>query len=365
MPSTPQKRPSFSLRPSTVPSTSTSIASALDGTGLQRISARDGRHRPFLNPSRALFLDSWSDVNTPPQVRLHRTSTGDVVRVVHANPVPALTEYALSRPELLQVKTRDGFVMEAMMIKPPDFDPSRRYPGLPVHLRGTSRPAGRERLGRHRLHVPPAARAARRHRLDHATTAPRAARACSRRGRSIGTSARWSCGTSRTAFAWLKAQPYVDGSRIGISGVSFGGFMTLYALTHSRSFAMGIAEGAVTDWRNYDSIYTERYMGLPQDNAEGYRRSSPRFSAASLSGELLLIHSTLDDNVHPQNAMQFAYELQKAGQAVSDDDVSQIGAWRQRPAARAAPSADDARFHAEESCAIGCLNEFGDSSMGG
>lgn len=89
--------------------------------------------------------------------------------------------------------------------------------------------------------------------------------------------------------------------------------MTLYALTHSKSFAMGIAEGAVTDWRNYDTIYTERYMRLPKDNPDGYRQSSPRFSAGNLSGELLLIHSALDDNVHPQNAMQFAYELQKAG----------------------------------------------------
>jgi dipeptidyl-peptidase-4 len=114
-------------------------------------------------------------------------------------------------------------------------------------------------------------------------------------------------------ITWLKRQPYVDGSRIGIAGVSYGGFMTLYALTHSQTFAMGIAEGAVTDWQNYDTIYTERYMGLPLDNPDGYRRSSPRFSAANLSGELLLIHSALDDNVHPQNAMQFSYELQRAG----------------------------------------------------
>ncbi len=83
-------------------------------------------------------------------------------------------------------------------------------------------------------------------------------------------------------ISWLKRQPYVDASRIGISGISYGGYMTLYALTHSRSFAMGIAEGAVSDWRNYDTIYTERYMGLPADNPDGYRRSSPRFSAANL-----------------------------------------------------------------------------------
>jgi dipeptidyl-peptidase-4 len=89
--------------------------------------------------------------------------------------------------------------------------------------------------------------------------------------------------------------------------------MVSYALTHSRRFAMGIAGGPVTDWRDYDSIYTERYMLTPDRNAEGYRSTAPRSSASSLHGRLLLIHGAIDDNVHPQNTMQFAYELQKAG----------------------------------------------------
>ena len=91
-------------------------------------------------------------------------------------------------------------------------------------------------------------------------------------------------------ISWLTRQPYVDASRIGISGISFGAYMTLYAMTNSRLFSMGIAEGPVSDWRTYDTIYTERYMGLPADNPDGYRRSSPRFNAASLSGSLLLVH---------------------------------------------------------------------------
>jgi dipeptidyl-peptidase-4 len=89
--------------------------------------------------------------------------------------------------------------------------------------------------------------------------------------------------------------------------------MTAYALTHSRSFAMGIAGAPVTDWRLYDSIYTERMMRTPQNNPEGYRTSSPRLAAADLHGTLLLIHGSIDDNVHPQNSLQFAYELQQAG----------------------------------------------------
>ena len=114
-------------------------------------------------------------------------------------------------------------------------------------------------------------------------------------------------------ISWLKQQPWVDGARIGIEGWSYGGFMTSYALTPSERFGMGSAGGTVSDWRDYDTIYTERFMRMPQNNPEGYRKSSPRFAAADLSGALLLIHGTMDDNVHLQNTLQFTYELQKAG----------------------------------------------------
>jgi Dipeptidyl aminopeptidases/acylaminoacyl-peptidases len=114
-------------------------------------------------------------------------------------------------------------------------------------------------------------------------------------------------------IAWLKSQPWVDGSRIGISGWSYGGFMTAYALTHSKSFKAGIAGAPVTDWRLYDSIYTERYMATPQNNLAGYDATSVVKAAKNLSGNLLLIHGAIDDNVHMQNSIQFIYELEKAG----------------------------------------------------
>jgi len=88
--------------------------------------------------------------------------------------------------------------------------------------------------------------------------------------------------------------------------------MTSYAMTHSRRFIAGIAGGTVADWRDYDSVYTERYMLMPQNNADGYKSSSPRWSAKDLHGNLLLIHGAIDDNVHPQNTMQLVYELEKA-----------------------------------------------------
>jgi dipeptidyl-peptidase-4 len=112
---------------------------------------------------------------------------------------------------------------------------------------------------------------------------------------------------------WLKSQPYIDANRVGLWGWSYGGYLTLYALTHSTTFKIGIAGAPVTDWRNYDSVYTERYMDTPQDNSDGYQHSSVVESAADLHGKLLLVHGSTDDNVHLQNTMQFAYALQTAG----------------------------------------------------
>ena len=89
--------------------------------------------------------------------------------------------------------------------------------------------------------------------------------------------------------------------------------MTAYAMTHSRAFSAGIAGAPVTDWRDYDSIYTERYMGTPQNNPEGYEKSSAVAAARNLHGELLLLHGSIDDNVHPQNTVRMARALQDAG----------------------------------------------------
>jgi len=112
---------------------------------------------------------------------------------------------------------------------------------------------------------------------------------------------------------WLKQQPYVDASRIMLSGWSYGGFMTAYALTHSTTWSGGIVGAPVTDWRDYDTVYTERLMKTPQNNPDGYRKTAPRNAASNLHGAMLLIHGEMDDNVHMQNSIQFAYELQRAG----------------------------------------------------
>jgi dipeptidyl-peptidase-4 len=111
----------------------------------------------------------------------------------------------------------------------------------------------------------------------------------------------------------LKQFPALDPNRVGFWGWSYGGFMTLYAMTHSDRIKAGVSGAPVTDWRNYDSIYTERYMGLPKDNASGYADSSPVNAAKTLKGRLLEVHGTSDDNVHVQNTIQMIRALINAG----------------------------------------------------
>ncbi|MEO8258468.1 MAG: S9 family peptidase [Acidobacteriota bacterium] len=286
--------------------------SRLDGSQFQRLSTTDGTHTAEFSPSFGFYLDAWSSVTTPPQSRLHRND-GSEVRVLDANLVAAIGEYRLSKPEFLQVKTRDGFVMEAMMIKPPDFDPSRRYPVYQFTYGGPHAQQVKNAWGgsQYMYHQLLAQKGIIVWICDNRTASGKGSESVWPLHRNFGET---ELRDIEDGVSWLKQQPYVDAARIGLHGWSYGGYMTSYALTHSKSFVMGIAGGTVADWRDYDTVYTERYMGLPNDNPEGYRKSSPRFAAGDLSGALMLIHGMIDDNVHLANTVQFVYELQKAQQ---------------------------------------------------
>lgn len=286
----------------------------LDGSGLERLSMSAGTHEAHFSPDLAYYFDQWSAVMTPPQVRLHRAD-GSELRILHANVVDTFAQYKLSTPEFLQVKARDGFVMEAMMIKPPNFDPRRKYPVYQFTYGGPhSQQVKNSWTTQTMYHQLLAQKGIIVWVCDNRSASGKGLESTSAVYRRFGDS---ELRDIEDGLSWLKQQPYVDGSRIGIHGWSYGGFMTVYALTHSTSFAMGIAGGTVSDWRDYDTVYTERYLGRPQDNIDGYRNSSPRFSVANLRGSLLLIHGAIDDNVHVQNTMQLIYELQRANKPFS------------------------------------------------
>src|SRR5262249_45209579 len=155
--------------------------------------------------------------------------------------------------------------------KPPDFDPSRKYPVYQFvyagpHLQTVVNSWRRSEYLYHQLLA--------QHGVivwtcDNRTASGKGAASVWPLYKHFGDS---ELGDIEDCLKWLKQQPYVDAARIGVEGYSFGGYMVAYALTHPSSFSMGIAGGAVTDWRDYDTIYTERYMGLPRDNADGYRK---------------------------------------------------------------------------------------------
>jgi dipeptidyl-peptidase-4 len=287
----------------------------LDGSGLNRLTTTEGNHRAAFNSNTTHFIDSWSDITTPTQVRLF-DSAGKLVRVIDENKVDALKQYKLGKVEFLNVKTRDGFSMEAVMIKPPDFDPAKKYPVLSYNYSGPQAPSVRNAWGsstRYMWHQMLAEKGYIIWICDNRTASNKGVNSAWPLYKNFGE---LELRDLEDGFAWLKSQPYVDELRIGLWGWSYGGYMTSYALTHSQTFKIGIAGGTVSDWHNYDSIYTERYMQTPQHNEEGYKKSSPLQAAKNLHGKLLLIHGAIDDNVHIANTIQFLYELQKAGKQV-------------------------------------------------
>lgn len=282
----------------------------LDGSGLKRLSEAPGQHNANFNPSFTSYLDTFSDVSTPPSTSLHR-GDGTRVRVVDANEAPMMRDLHIAKPEFVQVKTRDGFVMEAMMIKPPDFDPSKKYPVYEHTYSGPHAQQVRDAWSGQTY-------------LWHQFLAQHGVIVwvCDNRSASgKGAESAWTSykrmgeGELRDledGLKWLTSQPYVDGSRVALSGWSYGGFMTSFALTHSTMWSAGLSGGTVSDWRDYDSIYTERVMLMPQNNPDGYKETAPRWAARNLHGNILFMHGTIDDNVHMQNTIQFIYELEKA-----------------------------------------------------
>jgi dipeptidyl-peptidase-4 len=288
---------------------------ALDGSGFTRLTKDEGTHAAVFAPNAAAFHDTFSNAATPARQDLYRAD-GSRIAAINENKIAELAEYHLSPMEFLTVKSRDGAQLNASIIKPPDFDPQKKYPVLVYTYGGPHAQVVRNAWGGANF-------------LWHELMAQKDYivfsvdnRGSAGRGHAFETSLHFRLGAQelsdqRDGVQYLKSLPYVDANRIGIWGWSYGGHMTLHAIFEAGDdFKVGFAGGPVTDWRYYDSIYTERYLGLPQKNEKGYQDSSPVKYAAQLKGKLMIAHGTGDDNVHFANTLKVINDLIEAGKYV-------------------------------------------------
>jgi dipeptidyl aminopeptidase/acylaminoacyl peptidase/murein tripeptide amidase MpaA len=287
---------------------------SLESGEIEDMTGQTGSHRVSVHSTGSYYIDSWSDLSNPPQTWL-KDRAGQAVRLVSEYRSDRFDYVRTARPEAVEIPARDGQKLQGLLYRPAGgFDPASQGP-IPVVIYVYAGPAA------------PTVENSWTHRSDlwhrYLTDQGIAVLLCDNRSAlGKGNSDTWKIYKNLGAMelqdledtaAWLAKEPWADTSRLGIWGWSYGGYFSAYAMTHSKLFRAGIAGAPVTDWRNYDSIYTERYMSTPQANPEGYKSSSVVEAAADLHGKLMLIHGEIDDNVHMSNTLQLAYGLQKAG----------------------------------------------------
>ena len=283
---------------------------ALDGSGKQRLTKEAGTHNPNFAPKTSYYLDDFTTLNAPQRSRIYKPDGGELREFRGVSKV--LDEYNILPAEIVSMKTSDGAQLYARLIRPAGFEAGKKYPAVVTVYGGPGsqqvnnawQGLNWDQVLAHQGFVV--------WQLDN--------RGSTGRGHQFESVLYHNMGAAelrdqKEGIAHLIAMGFVDPARIGMYGWSYGGFMTLYTITHAPGLIKTAIAGApVTNWRNYDSIYTERYMGLPSENEEGYRVSSPAAAASEISGtKLLMLHNLEDDNVHFQNSLQMADALEKAG----------------------------------------------------
>lgn len=285
-----------------------------DGGGKARLTRERGNHQVDMSPDGRYFIDRWSNTDTPRQVELWTTDEGGrKLATLEANDGVRrlLRTMAYSPAELFRFTTSDGVELDGSIIRPPDFDPSRRYPVLLSIYGGPGSQQVYDAFASNGWHQYLAQRGYLIVGLNN--------RGSGNYGRDFmkmvhGELSRWEALDFAEVGRWLARQPWADGERMAILGTSYGGYMAIMTqLRHPGVFALAIANSPVTDWRLYDTIYTERYMGLLPENEAGYDAASALPLADRLQDPLLLIHSGMDENVHPQHTMQLLTALARNG----------------------------------------------------
>ncbi len=282
----------------------------LDGTGFMKLTKGVGSHSVSLSPGGKFFTDSFNSFNTPRRVTLHHAG-GKLIRELGNTVISKeFKDLKLIKPEHFLFKSADGkYDLDGMLYKPAYFDKNKKYPMIMSVYGG---PGAKRVYNRFNLNDGNQTFAQLGFiiiSIDH--------RGVSGRGKAFQNLMYMNLGQIEledhvAAVKFIGKRPYVDENRVGIYGHSYGGYMTCIALLKAPDvFHVGVAGAPVTDWRNYDTIYTERYMRRPQDNPDGYEKGSCMNYAKDLKGHLALHHGAVDDNVHPGNTIQLVEALLK------------------------------------------------------
>lgn len=284
----------------------------LDGTTMQKLSTNIGSNSAAFSNSFNYFINTFSSSEIPTIYSLNNAKTGKELKVIKENSalLDVLAPYNLSKKEFSTITTKDG-TFNMWMIKPSDFDSSKKYPLFMYQYSGPGSQMVVNRWNRANDYW-------------HFMLAQKGYIVVCVDGRGTGKKGsdfkkvtqlelgKYELEDQINAAKELAKRDYIDSNRIGIWGWSYGGYMSSLAITKGAdTFKMAIAVAPVSSWRFYDTIYTERYMKTPQENPNGYDNNSPLNFAKLLKGDYLLIHGSGDDNVHVQNAMRMAKELIK------------------------------------------------------
>lgn len=287
----------------------------LSGKNKHKLSVHKGSNRVNMSNDFKYYINYFSSSTTPNTVELYVTKGNKMIKELENNAglKEVANEYALVNKEFYTFTNETGVELNGFMLKPNDFDPSKKYPVLMFQYSGpgsqnVTNSWGGSNFYWHQLLVQKGYIISV---VDGRGTGGRGEKFKKQTYRNLG---RMEVEDQISSAKYLAALPYIDGARIGIWGWSYGGYMSSLAMMEGADvFAMGIAIAPVTSWRYYDTIYTERFLSTPQDNPAGYDDNSPTTHAAKLKGKFLLVHGTGDDNVHFQNTVALQDKLISEG----------------------------------------------------
>ncbi|MGB8492429.1 MAG: prolyl oligopeptidase family serine peptidase, partial [Bacteroidales bacterium] len=283
----------------------------LDGKNLLQVTTGAGTHNVSVSPGGSYFIDTWNNISTPGSIIAYDRK-GKQIRDIYKFEQQPFDPAKNSKAEMVKIKTSDGlFDMPAIITYPLNFDASKKYPIIFTIYGG---PASKNISSNMWQGDNPSWYA--RNDIVTFTVDHRGSGQFGKRGldylyRSLG---KWEILDYEDAVRWLLEKPWSDKTRIGITGSSYGGYMTCLALTKGADYwTHGFAGSPVTDWRLYDDIYTERFMDTPQDNPDGYKDGSAVTWADEYKGKLYMIHGDIDDNVHMQNSIYLISKFEDEG----------------------------------------------------